>query len=258
MKQLDGVYEIETGTSRIFVITGQKNFLVDTGSAAMPDAVIKFMEASGFSYNSEAEKDEARQGACPAILRFLEARKLALSAVICTHFHSDHTGNLKKLHDALGVPAALHEADIPLVDGTEEFALPDTIPPEVRESVRITACPVGMKLRDGQLLSDEVRVIHVPGHTRGSICLPVKNRVLIAGDCMIGKTDRNPAAGFAGTRELNPPVPMFSLDYAQALKSLERLREFEFEAVLPTHGESVWAGGKEKFIAMLQGIAGSF
>jgi glyoxylase-like metal-dependent hydrolase (beta-lactamase superfamily II) len=42
------------------------------------------------------------------------------------------------------------------------------------------------------------------------------------------------------------------MDYAQAIKSLSKLLQYDFSAILPSHGTSIPERGKEKLQAMLQ------
>jgi glyoxylase-like metal-dependent hydrolase (beta-lactamase superfamily II) len=42
------------------------------------------------------------------------------------------------------------------------------------------------------------------------------------------------------------------MDYAQAIKSLSKLLQYDFSAILPSHGASIGERGMEKLRAMLQ------
>jgi glyoxylase-like metal-dependent hydrolase (beta-lactamase superfamily II) len=66
---------------------------------------------------------------------------------------------------------------------------------------------------------------------------------------MVGYIERYPSQG---NSELNPPIKMYSMDYEQAIKSLSKLLQYDFNAILPSHGTSIWERGKEKLRAMLQ------
>jgi glyoxylase-like metal-dependent hydrolase (beta-lactamase superfamily II) len=98
------------------------------------------------------------------------------------------------------------------------------------------------RLEDGELipLCGGVRVIHMPGHTPGSICL-LHGDALITGDVLIG-----------GRRGLKPPSSISCDNYQEALRSLERLRELDFEAVYVSHGWDIASGGKRAFLELLE------
>ena len=91
--------------------------------------------------------------------------------ILLTHAHMDHLGALRELQYELRVPVAAH----PL----EAESLPS--PPEIL-------------LNDGNIISFgniELKVLHTPGHTPGSLCF-LTGRYLIAGDTIFpggpGKT----------------------------------------------------------------------
>ena len=247
--QIAGVYELAIANTKVFIIQSQKNVLVDTGSGPLHDEVIAFLEKTGFAFESEEQNKLMREGAYETIIRFLREKRITIDAIICTHSHSDHTGNLKQLKEYLQVPVALHGLDIPVVEGREQLAPPAFIPPEILNHLKTAPCAVERALQDGEFFCADLQVIHVPGHTPGSICLLYKNQALIAGDGVVGKGTGFPAPG---PDALNPPMKMYSRDYDQAVKSLHKLLAYDFDAILPSHGASLREKGKEQLITMLQ------
>jgi len=86
---------------------------------------------------------------------------------------------------------------------------------------------VDLLLNDGDVLptEPETRVIHVPGHTAGSICLyVVPNRVLIVGDALQYRFGR-----------LSQPASNFTQNPAQARESVTRLLSVDFETICFGH-----------------------
>jgi glyoxylase-like metal-dependent hydrolase (beta-lactamase superfamily II)/ferredoxin len=76
-------------------------------------------------------------------------------------------------------------------------------------------------------LGDDLLLIPVPGHTRGSVALLFRERVLFTGDHLMGTED---GARLYASRS----VCWFS--WPEQVRSMERLLDFHFEWVLPGHG----------------------
>ncbi len=106
----------------------------------------------------------------------------SLTHIILTHAHFDHVGALEAVHKAH--PTALfavgeHE---PLDSVYTFYSHPDLIIP-----------PIDVRLVDGSTIGP-FKVIHTPGHTKGSICLySKKDGLLLSGDTLFcggyGRTD---------------------------------------------------------------------
>jgi glyoxylase-like metal-dependent hydrolase (beta-lactamase superfamily II) len=252
MERIEGVHELGIANTTVYVIEGDKNFLIDTGSGPMHDTVLDFMEKSGMKLESDGQKKLMKEGAYATIINFLTKGNIKVDTIICTHYHGDHTGNLQQLKETLKVPVAMHPDDIPFVEGTKEMPPSPFVPPEILPYLKVQPCKVDIPLHDGEFLTDDLQVINLAGHTGGSICLLHKKQTLIAGDCLVGKNEKNP---MMGPDELNPPIEMFSQDYPQALKSLKKLLQYDFTVILTSHGTSIREKGKEKLEKMLQKIA---
>ncbi|RMF43530.1 MAG: MBL fold metallo-hydrolase [Deltaproteobacteria bacterium] len=122
------------------------------------------------------------------LLDAIERLGLELELLVATHGHFDHIGGNRQVLDATGVPFAMHEADVPLVgQATTQAALYGLSTDESPLPTRLLA--EGDQVRVGELVFD---VLHVPGHSPGSICLVGQGHafvgdVLFAGS--IGRTD---------------------------------------------------------------------
>lgn len=111
--------------------------------------------------------------------------------ILLTHGHFDHIFGVHGLREASGAKVVIHEKDAGhLLDPKKSLAegnFPETqIPVEA-----------DMFVKDGDILTlgdEEIKVMHTPGHTMGSVCYICENdRVILSGDtlfCMTaGRTD---------------------------------------------------------------------
>ena len=101
------------------------------------------------------------------ILEVIASHDLKVRAILNTHAHIDHVGGLKKMREATGAPILMHKADLALYQALEMQAQwIGWATPELTE--------VDEFLTEGKSINwgtYELRVIHTPGHTEGSVCL---------------------------------------------------------------------------------------
>ena len=177
-------------------------------------------------------------------------------ALILTHGDTDHIGFAARLHRERGIPAYLHSADHararlevkkpnrgwgPVKAGPLAGFLWYTVR---QGGLRIPPAAGLQPAEDGQVLDvpGAPRIIHVPGHTPGSIAVHVPAvDALFIGDTM---TTRNVLTGVTGPK----PAP-FTLEPKQAMSSLARLGEIDATWVLPGHGPA-WNGGSTEAVRL--------
>ena len=125
------------------------------------------------------------------ILAKLNAHRLTLKEIVCTHTHIDHVGAIFELQRQAGVPASIHKADLFLFENLETQAEWLGMPAPKRGTI-------DRFLNDGSSVGCaglELGVIHTPGHTPGSSCFLLADgrNILFAGDTLfqnsIGRTD---------------------------------------------------------------------
>lgn len=109
---------------------------------------------------------------CDRILAALKRSKAKLKYIINTHYHFDHTTATRELQNSVGGEILIHEDDKDFIDYNADRLL-----------------------ADGDILyvgSEEIRVIHTPGHTAGGICL-LGDGWILTGDTLFrdgyGRTD---------------------------------------------------------------------
>jgi hydroxyacylglutathione hydrolase len=121
---------------------------------------------------------------------YINSNKLKVKAIILTHGHFDHLLGLAWLKSAFNYPILMHHDDLNQVEHIDKYA--------GIFGFKIEKAPLPDEfLRDGQIFSfgeSELKIIHVPGHSPGSICLySQKEGFIICGDVIfsgsIGRTD---------------------------------------------------------------------
>ena len=112
----------------------------------------------------------------------LGIRPESIHALILTHCHIDHVGGAKRFED-LGAEIVAHPADADAIESGDEVRLALEYYPVVYDPVKVVRT-----VSDGDVLEyapHEIRVVHTPGHTPGSISLVVEidgKRVLFGQD----------------------------------------------------------------------------
>jgi len=148
--------------------------------------------------------------------------------IVLTHCHVDHTGNVRTLKRSTGAKLFVHERDAPFVAGREELPLPKDLDEAIRKamsSFKIEYVEPDTLLREGDAI-DGFEVIHVPGHTPGSISLYSEERgILFSGD----------AIRYLDGRLQGPPEP-YTPDMDMAIRSLKKLTGLEYDVLLSGHG----------------------
>jgi hydroxyacylglutathione hydrolase len=123
------------------------------------------------------------------ILLFLKDLAVKSTKIIATHTHFDHVLGVNDIRAELKIPFFIHHDDLPMLESMQS---------RVRQIMGFTVPPppkVDGYLKDRETISfgdGEVKVIHTPGHSPGSISL-VGDGFVLTGDALfnqsIGRTD---------------------------------------------------------------------
>ena len=121
------------------------------------------------------------------LVDIVEADGMKLTGVLATHYHPDHIGGDMMGFSISGITELLELTSIPIHVQREEAELVDKVTGVGQEN--LITHESGDKLKVGSI---EIELIHTPGHTPGSQCFLVENR-LVAGDTLFldgcGRTD---------------------------------------------------------------------
>jgi glyoxylase-like metal-dependent hydrolase (beta-lactamase superfamily II) len=147
-----------------------------------------------------------------------------LHDIVLTHYDMDHVGGVAELKRRTGARVVMHELDAPVLAGTER---PAKLGPVLRALYRLFVRPVepDRLVRDGDAVGP-LRVVHVPGHTPGSIVLVRDDGVVFTGDALLSDKDGR----------VVPPDPRLADDRAQAEASAAAIRALEPTLLLTGHG----------------------
>ena len=212
-----GVYMMKrTWGSNVYILPGGKPAMIDAG------------------FPVDRRRIARRLAGFPSDNRWL---------LVATHYHLDHTGSMKCISESFDTTIAAHAGDAPVMEGSRPY---DTFKLNLPQAVyykmlsplfRYQYVSVDRKLEEGDVLDTlgGLEVIHVPGHTRGSIALYQKDRgILFSGD-----TVRNENGVVGG------PPPQFSIAPEESFNQIrEKLLNLDFEVLLPGHGDPIIGGAR--------------
>ena len=181
--------------------------------------------------------DAAMPGRAGAVWRYLDwlgYSPEAVDEIWLTHGDIDHMGSVAALKAGSGAKVVAHRADVPLVDGQADRRLGPLPLAEayerlfnwaIRRVLRYRPIPVDHPVEDGDDLGGW-QVVHVPGHTPGSVSFyhPAR-KIIVVGDALNYQKGR-----------LGAPPPLFSYDMAQAYASIQKIAALDFEVCCFGHG----------------------
>lgn len=185
-------------------------FLVDTGLARKQSDLVQDLEAAG-------------------------VRPGNLKRIFLTHGDLDHSGNSAFLRERYGASIAMHRGDLLNVQTGDMFTNKNT--GLVAKTImnlffgitgmsKFTTFTPDLYLEDGQNLLNQgwdATILHLPGHSKGSICILSSNGNLFCGDLL--ENTKKPAVNTLGD-ELN-----------QLKANAEKLKNLPIQMVYPGHGK---------------------
>jgi len=219
MQVIPEVHQITIRSTNIFLIVEEKLTLVDTGFRGSAGKIADYISRLGRSIKE-------------------------LDLIIITHNHLDHVGGLPELRKMTPAKVAAGKADL----SESESGLPYPrcylklmhIPPIAifRPLVYANPSEGDIHLVGGEVLSplSGLKVIQTPGHTPGSISLfSPKKKLLIVGDTLNNRL-----------KALRLPPKDISSNLPQAIDSVKRLAQIDFDILCCGHGKPIIGGASAR------------
>jgi hydroxyacylglutathione hydrolase len=215
MEIVEGVHWIKGVNGNCFIVVDDELALVDTGFPRNTKKIIEFIE------------------------RDLHRDPSELKTIVLTHSHYDHVGCACELRDRTGAKVAAHTEDAGFIEGTKRRVAPRggvrILIALLSPFMRVKKVKIDLLLNDGDTVAG-MKVVHVPGHTLGSIALldPAR-RVLFSGDALTFRDGK-----------VTPPPRGFTADAELARQSIAKIGSLEFDTMLGGHGDPLTPNASER------------
>ena len=198
----------------------------------------------------------------PAAVGKLGRTMADVEAVVLTHAHGDHLGSAARIQQTSQAAVHVHRDDVALARGEAHREYERHYIRELRHGFAWSSllfflrggaskAPPVHELAEfghGETLDlpGRPRVIHTPGHTKGSSCLELGERgAVMTGDALVTLSI------VTGERDPRIMPGSFNNNSPEALESLNELKGSKAELILPGHGEP-WHGSVDAAVVLAQ------
>jgi hydroxyacylglutathione hydrolase len=205
MEVADGIFKIDgVRIANVYLVATEDGLLlVDTGMPGNARRILSFIDGIG-------------------------RKPSALRDIVVTHCDIDHVGSVAELKRLTGARVAIHELDAPVLSGEQRPQKGGLVMVALYRLLRFRPVAPDLRLRDGDTIGG-LHVMHVPGHTAGSIALVRDDGVVFSGDALLSDKDGN----------VLPPDPRLAFDRARALASAAMITARHATLLLTGHGAPV-------------------
>ncbi|MBM2809536.1 MAG: fold metallo-hydrolase [Chloroflexi bacterium] len=217
------VFQLRAFGAHVFALVDDDVTLIDTGAPGSGRLVLRQLQEIGHSPSD-------------------------VKRIILTHYHIDHRGAARELQEATGARVFIHKSEAPYLRGQQRYPNLVSSGPLARLAAPFSAAmrlrPVQVEeLDDGDVIAalGGLRVLHSPGHTRGSISLWFKETgLLFSGDAMEYRRGRLLRPGRQVTEDM---------DVAEA--TLRRLAQLGTDRICFSHFPAFRGQAADAFRALL-------
>lgn len=209
------IFPIRTGFDTVYVVNQEGVILIDGGD---PHKILKLKK--GFE-KASIKPDQ-------------------INLIVLTHGHWDHIGSVRDLKDLTGAKVLLHEGDKHFLDEIYPSQPPGfTLWGKIiiaflkaySPMIHIPAFDVDIFAGDDEISLIDYgingKVIHTPGHSRGSVSV-----LLESGDVFVGDLAMNMIP-----MRLTPGLPVFGDDLQLIKNSWRKLFSMGIKTIYPAHGK---------------------
>lgn len=200
------ITRIKGGTDNCYLVSdGKKAILFDTSSAEGLDQVIEV------------------------------CRRYEMKALVLSHPHFDHAENAAAISEKFNIPVAYHKADDELFDNYDAQPLRSygivgfvvlQMSLKALRNAKVNRPEYHVYIQEGDTLADygfpDIRVVELPGHTKGSIGLLIQDHAVLVGDAL--------------DNWIRPGVGHLYYDLDNIKMTADRIRSFGFRRIYYGHG----------------------
>lgn len=214
MEVVSGVHWIR-GTAHCYLVVDKEITLIDTGLPRRTKKIVHY------------------------ITRALHRKPTDIKTIFLTHADFDHTGSAEELRTLTGARIAAHPYDAEIISGEKVRPMPKggvgIFFKLLRPLIKTRPFQVDFLVNEGDKVAG-FQVIHMPGHTPGSIALyDPRKKVLFAGDSLRFRDGR-----------IQGPSEGMTMDLNKAYESIEKLMSFNFDILLSGHSKPVLSNASTK------------
>ena len=204
---------LNLGMVNVFILIGTKgNVLVDTGMAGNEKKIVTKLQKLGIDPSS-------------------------IKLMVLTHNHEDHIGSVKALAELTGAKIAMHKVDYELMTEGDDEVIGIT---SMGKIMMATAHKVAKNKPDSRFNIDieidssyelvdygiEGKILHTPGHTKGSLSILMENGEAIIADSVMAMMPWS-----------KPGKPIVGYDLALTKKNILMLMAMGAQSFYLSHGK---------------------